>query len=138
MSAENKTVMKRIYEEIWNEGKLEVIDELFSPDYVAHFLPPGMPPGREGFRAFVASYRSAFPDGHTIIQDQIAEGDKVVSRISMRGTHRGNLMGVAPTGNVVELSAIVITRIQDGKNVEAWVEQDRLGMLQQLGVVPAG
>lgn len=137
MSEENKAVMQRIYEEIWNEGNLEVVDELFSSDYVAHFLPPGMPPGREGFKAFVSTYRAAFPDVHTVIEDQVAEGDKVVSRVRMRGTHRGKLMGIEPTGNSVEMTATVITRIQSGRNVEAWVEQDRLGMLQQLGVVPS-
>jgi steroid delta-isomerase-like uncharacterized protein len=137
MSEQNKAIMRRIYDEIWNEGKLEAIDEIFSPDYVAHFLPPGMPPGRDGFRQFVTMYRGAFPDVHAEVRDQVAEGDKVVTRFTLSGTHSGPFMGIPATRNSVKMTAVVITRFQNGRNVEGWAEQDRLGLMQQLGVVPA-
>ncbi len=137
MSDNNKAMMRRIYDEIWNQGNLEAIDEILSPDYVAHFLPPGIPPGRDGFRQFVAMYRTAFPDGHAKVEDQIAEGDKVATRITVTGTHRGPFMGIPATGNEVKITTVVITRFQDGRNVEGWAEQDRLGLMQQLGVVPS-
>lgn len=136
MSEQNKAIMRRVYDEIWNQGNLETISEIFSPDYVAHFLPPGIPPGRDGLRQFIAMYRTAFPDFHVEVEDQIAEGDKVATRITGSGTHQGPFMGIPATGNEVRVTAVVITRFEDGRNVEGWVEQDRLGLMQQLGVVP--
>jgi steroid delta-isomerase-like uncharacterized protein len=137
MSEQNKKIMRRILSEVWNQGNLETIDELLSPDFVTHFLPPGSPPGRDGFRQYVSNYRAAFPDVHVDIEDQIAEGNKVVTRITIRGTHEGTFMGIPATGKKIQVAAIVIVRFDGGRNMESWVEQDRLGMMQQLGVVPS-
>ncbi len=137
MSEQNKKLMRRIFDEVWNQGNLETIDEIFSPDFVTHFLPPGTPPGRDGIRQYISMYRAAFPDVHVDVEDQIAEGDRVVTRTTIRGTHKGTFMGVPATGKKIQVSAIIITRFEDGKNVESWVEQDRLGLMQQLGVVPS-
>lgn len=94
-----------------------------------------MPAGREGFKQFVLMYRSAFPDMHITIEDQIAEGDKVVSRWTARGTHQGELMGIPPTGKQATVTGINIERFANGKFVEEWSNFDALGLLQQLGVV---
>lgn len=138
MSARNKAAMRRIYDEIWNQGKMDAVDELFSPDYVDHLdKTPGAPTGREGLRWFVQHWRGAFPDIHVQVLDQIAEGDKVLSRISFQGTQTGPFMGHPPSGREVSATAMVLTRFEDGRNCEGWVEIDRITMLRQLGVLPA-
>ena len=132
---ENKAIDRRFTEEVWNQGNLAVVDELMSADYDGH--DPAMPAGSEGLKQFVLMYRSAFPDVHLTIEDQIAEGDTVVSRWTARGTHKGELMGIPPTGKQVTVTGMNIERIANGKFVEGWSNYDTLGMLQQLGVVPA-
>ncbi len=131
---ENKALDRRFTEEVWNRGNLAVVDELMSADYHEH--DPTIPAGSEGFKQFVLMYRSAFPDVNFTIEDQIAEGDKVVSRWTARGTHKGELMGIPPTGKQVTVTGIVIGRYANGKLVEGWSNYDALGMLQQLGAVP--
>ena len=137
MTVQNKVAMRRIFEEIWTQGNFEVADEILSPDYVGHFLPPGSPTGREGFRWYVQMYRTAIPNLYAQVDDMIAEGDKVVSRVTFRGTHTGPLMNIPPTGKEVTVTAMVMTRFENGQNVEAWAESDRFGLMQQLGVIPA-
>ncbi len=132
---ENKAIDRRFTEEVWNRGNLAVVDELMSADYNGH--DPMMPAGSEGFKQYVLMYRSAFPDVHLTIEDQIAEGDTVVSRWTARGTHKGELMGIPPTGKQVTVTGMNIERVANGKLVEGWSNYDTLGMLQQLGVVPA-
>ena len=137
MSEQNKVTMQRIYEEVWNQGKFEVLDEVVSSDYVGHLpTPPGAPSGREGLRWLIQMYRTAFPDIHVQVADQFAEGEKVLTRITIQGTHQGQFMGIAPTNKKIEVGALVVTRFKDGQNVEGWAELDRLGLMQQLGVVP--
>jgi steroid delta-isomerase-like uncharacterized protein len=136
MSEENKAITRRDWEETWNQGNLDLIDELQAVDYVGHFLPPGLPTGREGYRQFVQVFRAAIPDIHITIEDLIAEGDKVVTRFTARGTHQGELMGIPPTGKAVEVTGISIYRFAKGQIVEDWAEYDQLGMLTQMGVVP--
>ena len=131
---ENKALDRRFAEEVWNRGNLAVVDELMSADFDGH--DPTMPAGREGFKQFVLMYRSAFPDIHITIEDQIAEGDKVVSRWTARGTHQGELMGIPPTGKQATVTGINIERFANGKFIEEWSNFDALGLLQQLGVVP--
>ncbi len=133
---ENKAISRRILDELWNKGNLDIIDELFASDYVNHNAPPGLTPDREGFRQFVTMYRSAFPDVQMTIVDQIAEGDKVADRFIAQGPHTGELMGIPPTGKRSTVTGIIIGRYAGGKTVEVWSEFDQLGMLQQLGVVP--
>jgi steroid delta-isomerase-like uncharacterized protein len=131
----NKALTRRFYEEGWNQGNLAVFDELLASNHVLH--DPGFPEpihGLEGFKQYYASYRTAFPGNQLTVEDYIAEGDTVVSRWTGRGTHKGDLMGIAPTGKQVTVTGISIQRIANGKIVEEWSNYDMLGMLQQLGV----
>lgn len=141
MSTEvNKALVRRYYEEVVNGGNAALVDELFALDYVNHVA--GSPEdlhGPEGERQFDALYRQAFPDAHLTIEDMVAEGDRVVSRLGYRGTHTGPFLGIPATGRSFMTYGIQKVRIADGKIVEAWTTPDNLGLLQQLGValVPA-
>lgn len=132
----NKALARRYIEEVWNRGNLDLIDELFTPDYVNHNLSAGQAPGLAGIKALIGGFRAASPDLRLTIDDLIAEGDKVVTRWTARGTHQGDLMGIPPTGKRLTVSAIVVDRFVDGRIVEHWAARDDLGMLQQLGVIP--
>ena len=137
MSTEdNKALVRRLYEEVFNRGNLSTVDELLAADYIDHTALPGTSPGPEGLKQFISMFRAAFPDLHFTIEDMIAEGDTVVVRQTYRGTHQGNLMGIPPTGKQVTISALHIYRVAGGKIVEGWVNSDDLGMMQQLGVIP--
>ena len=136
MSEENKALIRRFFKEVWNEKNLDAIDELVAADQVDHDRPPGLPPGREGAKAFIGAYLNAFPDVKITIEDMIAKGDKVVTRWNATGTHTGELMGIPATGIQISITGIDITRYSGGKSVEHWGQFDQLGMMQQLGVVP--
>jgi predicted ester cyclase len=131
----NKEIVRRLVVEPW-EGNLGVIDELVAPNYVGH--DPAQPDlqGPEGIKGFVTSYLAGFPDGRITIVDQFAAGDLVATRWTGRGTQKGELIGIPPTGKQVTVSGITISRVEKGKVVEEWINWDTLGMLQQLGVVP--
>ncbi len=133
---ENKAIERRFIEEVVNKGELAVIDELCAANFVDHSAPPGVAPDREGYKQFFAMTHSAFPDFHSTLEDMFAEGDKVVQRFTARGTHKGEFMGIPPSGKQVTITGIAIHRITGGKIVEDWVNMDMLGMMQQLGVVP--
>ncbi len=136
MSTEdNKALVRRWYED-FNQRNLAIVDELFTPDYVYH-NPPTTLHGPEEFKQFLSLYLTAFPDAHFTVEDEIAEGDRVASRATLRGTHQGEFMGIPPTGKPMTVTGIGIDRIVDGKFVEGWLNFDALGMLQQLGVVPS-
>ncbi len=138
MSAEeNKAIFRRYVEEVTNEGNLELADEIFD-SYLAH-QPDGsvLQRGPEDVKRFQSEFRSAFPDIHATIEDQVAEGDKVVTRWRMRGTHEGEFRGIPATGNQISVTGIGIFRFSDGKVVESWDNFDQLGMMQQLGLVPS-
>ncbi len=140
MSAEeNKAIVRRAYDAM-NQNNLDALDEMAASDVTDHDAGPGQAPGLEGVKQLFSSLHAAFPDFHMEVEDMIAEGDKVVARISWSGTHQGEFMGIAPTGNRVEVSGIDIVRITDGKVVERWGNFDDLGMMQQLGVMeqPSG
>jgi steroid delta-isomerase-like uncharacterized protein len=136
VSEENKVLIQRFVEEAFNEGNLDVADEVYAPDFVSHESagPVGRDP--EYIKQFVGTYRGAFPDGHTTVEDVIAEGDKVAYRWSFRGIRRGELMGIAPTGKQMTITGITVDRISGGKIEEEWNNFDQLGVLRQLGVVP--
>jgi len=134
-SEDNKVLVRRVFEDVLNQGNLALVDELFSPDHVEHTT-TGPVHGTEGMKQYYMIYRTAFPDAHYTVEDQIAEGDKVVTWWSARGTHQGPLMGIPPTGKQGTVTGIGIGRFEGGKLVEAWTEFDALGMMQQLGVVP--
>jgi steroid delta-isomerase-like uncharacterized protein len=136
VSEENKALMRRELEEVWNKHNPDAVDEIYAPDFVNHSAPPGMPNDREGFKAFVGANLGAFPDVKVTIDTLVAEGDKVVSRWTGTGTHTGELMGIPATGKQVNMTGITIVRVADGKIAEFWMESDQMGMMQQLGVVP--
>ena len=136
MSRENEDLLRRYYD-AWNRGDLAALDELVAPDLVNHDPAlPGLPPGREGVKAVLAGFRSAFPYLHYTIEDQVSGGDKVVTRFTLRGTNRGEFGGMPATGKSVTVAGITIERIADGKTVEYWRRTDDLGIMQQLGVFP--
>ncbi len=140
MSEQNKGLARRVFEEIFHKGNLALVNELYAPNFVAHREYSEVK-GPESYRQLVAMYRTAFPDLRFTIEDQIAEGDKVVTRWRNRGTHKGELVGevknIPPTGKQVAVSGIVIHRIVGGKFVEQWEDWDRMSLMQQLGVIPA-
>ena len=132
----NKAIARRVYEEIWNQGNLELADELYAADYVRHDpVSPGIQ-GSEGFKQLVAAYRAAFSDLQFTVEDQVAEGDRVVNRFTVTGVHTGEFNGIPPTGVEGSLKGISIHRIADGRIAETWITSDQLGMMQQLGVIP--
>jgi steroid delta-isomerase-like uncharacterized protein len=134
---QNKAVVRRMVDEVFNKGNLRLIDEIMAPDFVEHEqLPPGIPGGREGVKQLTASFRSSFPDFKATIEDILAEGDKVVIRMTWRGTQKGEFMGIPPSGKMVNFGVIDIIRIAGGKFVEHWGQMDMMGMMQQLGAVP--
>lgn len=136
MSEQNKALVRRVIEEIVNQGNLELVNQLISPEY-SYFEPTvGSMRGREGYKGIVMTYRSAFPDMKLIIDEQIAEGDVVVTRWRAEGTHRGELMGIAPTGKRVSVQGVVISQVKNGQLTDDFESYDVHGMLRQLGVAP--
>lgn len=136
MSAQNKQIARRTFEEIWNRGDLDAVDELIAGDFIGH-SPPDETHGPEGIKQFVSAMRSAFPDLHFTIEDQIAEGDRVATLWKAGGTHQGEFEGVPPTGKQASVQGMTIDRIANGKVVEGWTNWDALGLLQKLGAIPA-
>ncbi len=136
MSEQNQTLMRRGIEEVWNGGNFDVVDELIADDFVGH-QPPLENHGPAGVKRYFAMLREAFPDIHFTIEDQIAENDRVVTRWTARATHLGTYQGIPATGKPGIVTGITINRIANGKIVEGWTNLDSLGMLQQLGVIPA-
>lgn len=137
MSDENKALMARWFEEVWNKGRADAIDEMLAADGVVHGLSAeaGVPlKGPAGFRPFHETFRGAFPDIRVTVEDLIAEGDKVTARCSVRGTHSGDHLGVAATSAPVEFDGMSIVRIAGGKIVEAWNNYDFLTMNRQVGI----
>lgn len=133
---ENKNVGRRIVDAI-NSGNLTQIDEVFAPGYVDRTPFPGTTPDREGLKQGLTKFRAAFPDFRYTIEDEIVTGDKLVHRLSGRGTQKGEFQGAPATGKQVTWSEIHIGRLANGKVVEHWGLEDQLGMMQQLGLVPA-
>jgi predicted ester cyclase len=135
---ENKAVVQRyneLFVECWTTGEVDVLDEVLAPEFVYHS--PGAPPDLSGFKQSFLMLRAAFPDMRGTVEDLFAEGDKVADRITWQATHQGELMGIAPTGNTVTGTEMHISRIAGGKIVERWGQGDNLGMMQQLGAIPA-
>jgi steroid delta-isomerase-like uncharacterized protein len=128
--------IRRIFEEAFNKGNLAVIDEATSPDLIAHNVIAGTPNGPQGLKLLVTMFRTAFPDLHYTVEDEIAAGDKFAVRWSMHGTHRGMFLGNPPTGKQVDVLGIMFGRTENGRIIEDWTLTDQLGILQQLGIVP--
>jgi len=140
MSTEQlKAMDRRFFEQVWSQGKLEVLDELMAATFVDHDENPNATDTLEGLKHAkhtIMEYRSAFPDVHFMVEEQIAEGDMVVTRWTAHGTHKGIFRGIPPTGKQAMTTGISITRVVSGKFIEGWISYDALGLLQQLGVVP--
>jgi steroid delta-isomerase-like uncharacterized protein len=134
---ENKVRVRRFYEEVFNQKKLAAIDDFVVPNVIDHSLPPGAPAGIEGVRQTIGMFVAAFPDLNLTLEDFIAEGDKVVVRWTMRGTHQGASLGMPPTGKQFTLPGISLVCLDGGMAAETWVNYDQLVLLQQLGLVPA-
>jgi predicted ester cyclase len=136
---ENKAIARRALEELFSaQGDLDVADEIISPNYIGHDpVSPEDVRGPEGAKETALMYRNAFPDVQLSVEDQLAEGDMVATRWIASGTHQGELMGIAPSGNRVTVSGTSIERIVNGKIEETWDNYDALGMMQQIGAIPS-
>jgi steroid delta-isomerase-like uncharacterized protein len=138
MSEGNEYVIRRWFEEVWNKGREEAIDELFDEQGVAHGLTDEAGEtlrGPSGYRPFFRRLREAFPDIEIVVEDTVSEGDKVAARCTVRGRHRGDALGLAATERPVEFTGICIVRVADGKIAEAWNNFDFMAMYQQLGAL---
>jgi predicted ester cyclase len=136
MSTEDNKAVFRGWCEVISQNRLDRVEEIIASDEVDHALPAGVPAGLEGVKQIFTLLHTAFPDLQIEIEDLIAEGDQVVGRVTARGTHQGEFMGIAPTGKPVSFNAIDVVRIAGGKIVERWSQADNLALLQQLGAVP--
>jgi len=136
MLTNNKALVRRLFEEVWNQGNLTAIDELFATSYIRYDPAAPEAKGLAGFKHFVTTLRRAFPDIEVALEDVIAEGDKMAARAIWRGTHQGEYLGIAPTGRQVAVMGTVTLRIVHDKFQEGWLNMDTLGLLQQLGAIP--
>lgn len=138
MSEDNKALVRRWFEEVWNKGRAEAIGEMLAVDGVVHGLSddPNNPlRGPDDFRPFHTTFRGAFPNVNVVVEDLVAEGDKVAVRCSVRGKHTGDHLGIAASNVPVEFDGIAIVRIEDGKITEAWNNFDFLKMNKQIGAI---
>jgi steroid delta-isomerase-like uncharacterized protein len=137
---ENKAIIRRYLDEVWNKGNWQVAEEVIAEDAVFHDIvrEGDLPPGREGIRAAMERVSTGMPDFTMDVHEVVAEGDIVVIRWSSTGTHAGEFNGIPPTGRAGTLHAISIVRMKDGRIVEGWQEADTLGLVQQLGLMPKG
>ncbi len=139
MSAEdNKALVRRYFEDAWNKANPALVDEIYAADFVDRSPDvPGIAHTRDGLKQFMGVYLRAFPDANITVEDQLVEGDRLVTRWTARGTQTGEFMEMPPSGKKVAITGIQIDRFSGGKIVEGWTLFDQLGMLQQLGAVPA-
>jgi steroid delta-isomerase-like uncharacterized protein len=132
----NKAVVRRFIEEVQNNKNLDFFDEVHAEDFVNLSAPPGMPSDREGGKMFLGGFLAGFPDSQVTVDDMIAEGDRVATKKTFKGTHTGDFMGIPPTGNPVTLQFVDILRLREGQIIEHWFSMDQLSFMQQLGVIP--
>ena len=139
MALDPLTLVHRWFDEVWNQGREETVDELSAPGVIGHGLGEGGADVRSpaAFKVFLRNMRSAFPDVQIRVEDTIIQGDKIAGRVVLEGTHRGDGLGLAPTNRRVSITGIVIFRIANGQITEAWNNWDQLGLLQQLGAIPS-
>ena len=136
--AQNAATYRRWFDEGCSQGNVDLADELYSAEYVTHALGPQFAPTLEGLKMFIRALRQGLPDLRCPMEEVVAEGERVAGRFSLRGTHTGTLLGIPATGQQVNAGVMVIARFDErGKWVEDWACWDQLGMLQQLGVIPA-
>lgn len=138
MSTEkNRAAARRFIEQGFNRQDMAEFDRYYDASLQDHALPPNLPSGRDGRKLFISAFFAAFPDIQVRIDDLVAQGDKLVTRWTATGTHRGDLMGIRPTGKTIGVTGIAIDRFEDGRSVEHWEIFNQMGLLQQLGVIPA-
>lgn len=130
----NKAIVREYLQDVWNRGNMDAIDRVISADYIQHIA--GVSPGRDGVKQFFQVIRTAFPDIRIDVHEMIAEGDMVAWHFANVGTHTGPFRGIPPTGKQVRVNGFALVRMQDGQFVEAWGEQDNLGLMMQLGALP--
>jgi len=133
LAEKNVALVERFFEEVWNKGNLELVDELFSPDFEEHNAPPGVARGHKGYKASVNQFRSAFPDIQFSLDQVLAEDTRVALRLTGRGTHKGNFMGIPPSGKQVTFGGMTFIHTKDGKFTDRWGISDMPGLLMQLG-----
>ena len=140
MTDQYKTLVHRWFEEVWNKGRVEAIDEMLASDGIAHGLTDEQGNelvGPEGYKPFFQNFRSAFPDINITVADTVCEGDKIAARCIVKGRHQGHGLGLVPTGNPVEFTGMTFVRVSEGKIVEAWNNFDFTAMFDQVGLKPA-
>ena len=137
MSDRNKAVIQTFIEEVLNQQRLDRADQLVKENFVELDPFPGQQQGREGLKAVLGMLIAAFPDMHWVVKEMVAEGDKVVTRFAWTGTHRGTFLGIPATGRAVEVKGVVIDRLENGLMADSRILMDTMGLMQQLGVVPA-
>jgi steroid delta-isomerase-like uncharacterized protein len=137
MSSANKALIQTFIDEVLNQQRLDRADDLVKENFVELDPLPGQQQGREGLKAILRVLWSAFPDMHWVVQEMVAEGDKVVTRFIWTGTHRGVFLGIPATVRTVEVKGVVIDRLENGKMAESRILMDTMGLMQQLGVIPA-
>ena len=136
---ENKIIVRRLLQDVWSSGDLALVDEIFTTNFIRHGPAlEGEVRGSDGLKRLVSMYRATYPDLRITLEDQTAEGALIVTRWTARGTHRGELMGIAPTGKQITVPGVIIDRAAGGKIDAEWAYYDALGMLQQLGVASPG
>jgi len=132
IAAANKGLARRFYQEVYVDWNMALVDRLVSSQFTSHDWPQGGPTGPQAFRDYYAAIRSAVPDARYEVEDLIAEGDRVVVRWRLLGTHRGDFRGIAPTGRAIALKGIAIYRVEGGKLMERWVVSDLHGLLEEI------
>jgi steroid delta-isomerase-like uncharacterized protein len=137
MAAQNAELSRRIFEDVWNRKDLDAIDNIISTDYVHHDSNSPAANGIDGYKQFVRYYMNAFPDAHFTIHEAFTDGQNEVTRWTVAGTHEGELAGIPGTGRRFSVTGISIGRVVNGKITESWNSWDALGLMQQLGIVPA-
>ena len=130
---ENKTLLRRYIEEVWDKQNPDALDEFLAPHYKRHRSPMSASLTREGQKQLLTQFRTAFPDIQVTIEEIIAEDDRIAFRSTMRGTHRAEFMGIAPTGKKIEVSLLDIIHIQDSRIIEQWGGPDMFCLVRQLG-----
>ena len=136
MSETNKVIVRRWFDEIYTKKRLELMDELHAEDFVWHGPSGATVTSRDGMRDLLRVYIAAFPDVHFTVEDQMSDGDQVVTRWSARATHSGEFEGTAPTGNSIMFTGITISRLENGQLVEEWENFDEMSLMRQIGAVP--
>ena len=137
MSEANKALVRRFYDEVHNQGRIELIDQLCTPDFIVHTPPPSMEPNPKGMKQMFGVVRSAFPDWNITVEEMISEGNTVVARITVRGTHIGDFMGIPATGKAFAVKGMDMLHVVDGKATEVWHYEEEEGLWQQLGISPS-